>query len=225
MVTDDPGTPGPGNWEINLGSIASHTADGWLIEALDADINYGWGERIQLKLDAPYNTGQVAGHWQQGAGSTLLGVKWRYFDAGAWTASIYPQWSFSPDPSAVRRGVADPGHTLILPAQVATHVGTFDLDFEFGRAIVPQGPNEWFAGAILAHECGEKRECMLEVRNRFSAGDGNILVNLGVRWELAPGYTLLAAAGREFGTIDAGLDLTDGARVNALFYLGVQVTR
>lgn len=26
MITDDPGTPGSGNWEINLAAVTSHTA-------------------------------------------------------------------------------------------------------------------------------------------------------------------------------------------------------
>jgi len=41
MVTDDPDTPGNGNWEINLATSGSHSSGRWEIAAPDADINYG----------------------------------------------------------------------------------------------------------------------------------------------------------------------------------------
>ena len=46
MATDDPGTPGDGKWEINLGVIGTHQRDGWLVDVPDADINYGLGDHI-----------------------------------------------------------------------------------------------------------------------------------------------------------------------------------
>src|SRR5215831_18405962 len=33
MVTDDPGTPGDGHWEINIGSIATHSPGRWTVAA------------------------------------------------------------------------------------------------------------------------------------------------------------------------------------------------
>ncbi len=49
MITDDPGTPGPNKWEINLAVAWAHRP----AEPLDLpaiDLNYGLGERIQLTL-------------------------------------------------------------------------------------------------------------------------------------------------------------------------------
>src|ERR1700720_2810065 len=54
LVTDDPETPGDGHWEINLATVAEHTVGRWAVAAPDADINYGWGEHVQLKLDVPW---------------------------------------------------------------------------------------------------------------------------------------------------------------------------
>src|SRR5215831_17745582 len=65
MVTDDPGTPGDGHWEINLGAIGTRTPGHWEIAAPDADINYGWGVRVQLKVDVPWLTTRDDGqHWK-----------------------------------------------------------------------------------------------------------------------------------------------------------------
>ena len=55
LVTDDPETPGANHWEINLAATGDHTSSRWQIAAPDTDINYGWGEHIQLKLDVPWN--------------------------------------------------------------------------------------------------------------------------------------------------------------------------
>jgi hypothetical protein len=46
MVTDDPGTPGDGHWEINLGATATRTPGRWEVAAPDADVNYGCGDRV-----------------------------------------------------------------------------------------------------------------------------------------------------------------------------------
>jgi hypothetical protein len=54
LETDDPETPGDGHWEINLATIGHHTPGRWEIQAPDADINYGWGADVQLKLAIPW---------------------------------------------------------------------------------------------------------------------------------------------------------------------------
>src|SRR5215470_14934711 len=56
MITDDPGTPGPGNWEINIAATAAHW--GRIVEGEWPllDLNYGVGSRIQLKYEVPWVT-------------------------------------------------------------------------------------------------------------------------------------------------------------------------
>src|SRR5690242_14707903 len=54
MRTDDPGTPGNGNVEINLAVTSDRRADERVLEAPLVDINYGLGERIQLKVEVPF---------------------------------------------------------------------------------------------------------------------------------------------------------------------------
>jgi hypothetical protein len=53
MITDDPGTPGDGHWEINLAASARHSATTSEGEVPLLDVNYGLGERIQLKYEVP----------------------------------------------------------------------------------------------------------------------------------------------------------------------------
>ncbi len=54
LITDDPKVVGDKNWEINLAfvPVLGHTDKS--LEAPLADINYGVGDRIQLKLEFPW---------------------------------------------------------------------------------------------------------------------------------------------------------------------------
>ena len=53
FITDDPGTPGNRQWEINLGFIGNHNPAHASYQLPNIDINYGWGDRIQLMF-SPY---------------------------------------------------------------------------------------------------------------------------------------------------------------------------
>src|SRR3954454_19296239 len=53
LITDDPGTPGDGKWEIELSFTAEKTHRKTTYEAPLLDFNYGWGDRIQLKYEVP----------------------------------------------------------------------------------------------------------------------------------------------------------------------------
>jgi len=95
--TDDPDTPGNKHWEINFGFIGDRNPAAGAYQVPDFDINYGLGDRIQLKYELPITIeetrpqpatgtdpavpGQVIG----GLGESLLGIKWRYYEhkAGA----------------------------------------------------------------------------------------------------------------------------------------------
>src|SRR3954465_7441386 len=50
MITDDPGTPGNGKWENNFAIAFEHRSDETSYDLPSIDLNYGWGEHIQLTL-------------------------------------------------------------------------------------------------------------------------------------------------------------------------------
>ena len=90
--TDDPETPGNQHWEINFGWIGDRNPAAGAYQVPDFDINYGLGDRIQLKYELPIaieetraqpatatslaTPGQVIG----GLGESLLGIKWRFYE-------------------------------------------------------------------------------------------------------------------------------------------------
>ncbi|HUP21421.1 MAG TPA: hypothetical protein VNB06_00600 [Thermoanaerobaculia bacterium] len=53
LVTEGPGTPGPGVWEIKFAAVLEDSEASRLLAAPVLDLNYGWGERVQLKLEIP----------------------------------------------------------------------------------------------------------------------------------------------------------------------------
>jgi len=90
--TDDPETPGNQHWEINFGWIGDRNPAAGAYQVPDFDINYGLGDRIQLKYELPIAIEEIrplpatpgappqAGHVIAGLGESLLGIKWRFYE-------------------------------------------------------------------------------------------------------------------------------------------------
>jgi hypothetical protein len=81
MITDDPGTPGNGKFEINVAVAFNRLPQeiSWDVPALD--INYGVGENIQLTLQTAPVIQKPRGHGAIGGlGGTEAALKWRFLD-------------------------------------------------------------------------------------------------------------------------------------------------
>lgn len=221
MVTDDPDTPGDGHWEINLATITSRSAVRTEVIAPDADINYGVGEHLQLKVDVPWNFARDAGApWKSGLGTAAAGVKWRFLDEdqAGFSLSTYPQVLSNWVASSRSRGVTLENRQVFLPIEGSFRLGDWHIDGEFGRAYISDDDDEWDRGVILAHDLGDRGEAMVEVHDSRSGEGRRRLFNVGMRWHLTSTLTALAAIGREAPTATPD-------RQQALVYLGVQWTR
>jgi len=222
MATDDPGTPGDGHWEINLAAVGTHVGDRWNVDAPDADINYGLGERIQLNLDLPWTYTDTAGGWRSAIGDTSIGVKWRFLDgeqAHGLELSTYPRYQTSLSSRAERIGVASPEKEFFLPIEAAANIRDFDVAADLGRHFVEHESSFWSAGIVMGHSCGTKEtQCLIELHREWKPADAQTLLNFGLRRKLNDSMTVLAAVGRELGA-----HREDQAR--ALIYLGIQITR
>src|SRR5207249_1143679 len=110
LITDDPGTPGNGHWEINLALTTEQTRRERLFALPLADINYGLGQRIQLKCEIPWLLKQE-GPTLSGLGSPRLGIKWRFVDEEphGFSMSCYPQFTFNLVSDSARRGLVEGG--------------------------------------------------------------------------------------------------------------------
>ena len=220
-MTDDPDTPGSGNWEINAAVAGAQNHEGWNLALPDLDINYGWGEHLQLKVDLNWASAQMPdGRRISGLGATDFGVKWRLVDQeqSGFSLSIYPQVSTNLESSSVARGLIADGRTFFAPVEMATEYDAFRLTAEVGPDFVERGRDAWLAGLIVVHSCGPSLECGFELHGTLIDRLLVPLVNFGLRWQIATHAILLVAAGREFGS--------DGEDVNGfVFYFGIQLLR
>ena len=220
-ITNDPGTPGNGNWEINIGAMATHVAGGSAYQLPQLDINYGAGERIQLTLQVPYAVQSNAGEAQaRGWGNAFVGLKWRFFDQGegGWQISTFPQLETAGSARAQQQGLAIDGPRLLVPVEVSRRLGLIDVNLEVGYYFPRNGPDERFLGLVLGHQFTERLELDGEIYADRASGapPDDTTLDVGFRYRLHPAFILLGMAGRSIS--GAGAE-----HVQFMGYLGVQI--
>jgi hypothetical protein len=219
MITDDPETPGDGKWEINVAStLAQHAGErAWDVPLLD--INYGWGDHVQLKLEGAFALLEKRGDGCiAGLGDALAGIKWRFLDeenAGV-SMSIYPQVEWSLAHASVRRGLIEKGTHILLPIEASRQIGWLLLDAEVGDSIDLRGGDEWFYGFIAGFQLNKKLELFTELHgvNKFDGHGSELTVNFGASQKLIEHVTLLMSIGHDVRAVD-------GESRRLIAYLGV----
>jgi len=221
MVTDDPGTPGDRHWEINIAGLLAATNEQKLIQVPYADINYGIGERIQLKLETGWATlREKNSRSNSGAGTLLAGVKFRFMDEAKDGVSIstYPQVQFHPFFSSSDPAIADAGNQYILPFELSKAFGQWEINPEVGYLYGTNVSSAAFYGFVIAFENAKPLEPLAEIHinTRLDGTGSTTLLNLGLRYALSPQVNLMAACGHTVTQIqgtDSELDI----------YLGLQL--
>jgi hypothetical protein len=221
MVTDDPGTPGDKHWEINIAGMLASTYDEDLLQFPYFDINYGLGERLQLKVE----TGWVilrnnVPSTRSGADTVLAGEKYRFLDedqAGI-SISTYPQFQFHHFFSSNDPQLTEPGNQYILPFEFSKTFGNWEINPEIGYLYGAVVSNELFYGFVLAFEKAKPWEPLFEVHvNSDLDGTGSTaLLNFGFRYAFNPEMNLLAAIGHTVTHIE-------GTSTELDSYLGLQL--
>lgn len=212
LITDDPGTPGDGNWEVNLAVTYERLRDERVVEAPLLDVNYGVGERLQLKAEVPFvwQDDLEADERLEEFGNPQFGVKWRFVDErdSDVAVSVYPQLELhTPDVS------------FLLPVQIARHFGRWGVNGEVGYNLVEADEDEWIYGVAVSYEVSEKLELLGEVHGEADEDfeEDQLVFNLGFRYGVTENLGLLFAAGRSLR--QSGEDEPD-----LLVYAGVQFT-
>jgi len=199
LLTDDPDTPGPRHWEINLSMFRERMSHERRTERPRIDANYGVCRSIQLKLEAPWVARTTGDSGRaSGIGDTTLGVKWRFLGQEhrilAW--SVYPQYEFSTSPASVRKGLAEDGHALLLPTELTVELGHFEFTAEIGRNFVSEGPSEWVYGVATEAAVAKRLEVLGEVHGVSPHGaETELIVNGGLRGKLSRQLTVMLAVG------------------------------
>jgi hypothetical protein len=220
MITDDPGTPGPGHWENNIAIAFEHRPNETSLDLPAIDLNYGVGEHIQLTLQGGPVLLKRSGHGLLGGlGGTEAAVKWRFLDEekSGFDASMFPRVIFNITQSSVRRGLAEDGTHFQIPFQVAKTFGGFHADAEFGPLASTLGRSEWIYGVVGGVELAKTTMLMTELHgtSRMNFTRDVLTVNFGLRYQLTDARILIASIGHE-------LRDPDQAR-SFIGYLGVQL--
>jgi hypothetical protein len=219
--TNDPGTPGNKNWEINFGYMPFFYRGDSISHTPDVDINFGLGDRIQLTYESAWlrvhNPGQSV---KYGLEQDQLGVKWRFYDSGenGMGLSIFPQVSVNNPNDAIRRGITPPGDSLILPLEFTKKFGPVDVNLEGGYQFVHLGSDGWLTGVVVGHDFTKKLELDSEfyATGTWRPGYAQPTIDVGGRYKLHSPIILLFMAGR-------GVEPAHSNRPFFVGYFGVQV--
>ena len=131
--TNDPGTPGHLNWEINLGYMPFFYSNQSVSHTPDLDINFGVGDRIQLTYENAWLRVQnPSSETKFGLGQSNLGLKWRFYDAGesGLNISIFPQAFLNNPNDAVRRGITPASQAFLLPFEFSKKFGPVAINIK-----------------------------------------------------------------------------------------------
>ena len=207
MITDDPGTPGNGMWEVNFLGTMDKTRSGRFFEAPLADINYGVGKRVQLKFEVPVVASHENGeNTEFGLGNSKFGVKYRFLDEEKHGVdmSIYPQLEFNNPTNSVDRGLAERGMTFTMPLEVVKKVGPVELNGEVGYEMTQYGMDHVFYGLAAGREVSKKVELAAEIwgESLRNFKEKEFLVNFGTRIKLSEKFGLMFSAGHTIRTPD-----------------------
>ena len=218
LITDDPDTPGPGYWEINLSTFLERSLHSSTIETPRLDANYGVGERIQLKFEVPWLRESEDSSIQTGAGNVVTGVKYRFIGREGKTIawSVYPQFEFNTTHASVTKGLVEDGPQLLLPTELTLEILHVEINGEAGRTFAETGGGGWIYGVSTEGHVVPRLELVAEVHGeRPKDGSTEWIVNFGARPKLTRQMILMLAIGR-------GLTGPADERPRLLFYTGLQ---
>jgi hypothetical protein len=198
LITDDPDTPGPGYWEINIAVLMEKTRAQRHVEVPRVDLNYGVGRRIQLKFEMPWVALQ---HEEQrtetGAGNATVGVKWRFIgQEGARIAwSIYPQLDFNTAHASVTKGIEDEGRQFLMPTEITMEMFHLEINGEVGRNFVENGSGSWIFGLSTEGHVLPRLELLAELHGERLTDSTEVIAVGGGRLKLTSRMILLMAIG------------------------------
>jgi hypothetical protein len=199
--TNDPGTPGNHNWEINLGYMPFLYTAQSITHMPDVDINYGLGDRIQLTFENAWlRVVNPSSSPRYGLGQDQLGVKWRFYDneESGFAISVFPQLSLNNPDNSVARGITPRSASLILPVEFSKKLGPVNLNWEVGYNYVHTGADGWLAGVVAGHDLTENLEIDAEFYGlgTYHPSNGQQTIEGGLRYKIHPPFILLLMAGR-----------------------------
>lgn len=204
LQTNDPETPGPNGWEINLSHNLRFTRPAFGQALPLVNVNYGWLEFDQWKISIPVlevDPHPGAAHW--GVGDIQLGWKYRFLeeDDHGVQVSTYPQPLLPTGNASL--GLGNDRLELFLPIEVGKHFHDEELFVygELGHNFVYDGSGQhsWFVGAAAEYQVTQSVELVTEIAYLlfpYTHGTNDLFFNAGVNLRLSKHAYLQTAFGR-----------------------------
>ena len=210
MISDDTGTPGPKSWEINAVFDAVLSKDSKSYEVPLLDINYGVGEKLQLKYEVPYVFNDNTGEKAHGLSNSAFGVKYRFYDneKNGLSLAVYPQIEFLTPGAKLagareeggEGGVAEKGTTYVLPFLLTKEFSKFSVTANVaGERSSEDTRIATFASLGVGTRLTDKLAILLEVAGSDlnTTDEKRVLANLGFKFKLSDKHAVVLAAGRD----------------------------
>ncbi len=213
MITDDPGTPETGCWEINISYNTDLRPDEKEMEAPLLDINYGFNDRTQLKVEVPYLFVKEDGQgWHGKLGHVTPGIKYRFLDQERDGVSVafYPQLAIATE--------EDVRNEYIFPIEIEASIGPVTLGTDIRYIYINGEDDSLQHGLLIGYELGPRLEVMAEfvyeIKGGFNQSDG--VVNFGFRYEMDRWLSVIASTG-------TGVFQCNGNQADFISFAGVQI--
>ena len=166
------------------------------------DLNYGLPD-IQLKLEFPIEiVNEDNNETQAGAGDSLIGVKWRFFnnEQSQFQLGTYPQ-VLAPTGNH-SRGLGEGSVAFVLPflAQKNWEKWTLYGNIGYWWQGAHETRNYFYAGAVIEREINEQLELGVELFGnspKEHGGRSEVAFNVGGTWKLTKHLNLLFSGGRD----------------------------
>jgi hypothetical protein len=203
MITDDPHTVGPNNWEINIAQLSVSGAAGVVFQNPYFDVNYGVGEDIQLKFESGVSS-VIPTALPVGGSYATTGVRYRFFhdqEKGI-EISTYPQYAFYPSYYGTNSAVNMTQTSFFLPLEFSKTFGEYTFNPELGYGFVRGDDNFWALGLLVSKEMNKKWSLMFELHFQTPVGlsQSQNVANMGTKVDLTERYTVLFSVGESFAT-------------------------
>lgn len=207
MQTDDTDTPGPNNWEINLGLAGELAGSERTFEAPTVDVNYGVGDTLQFSYEVPYvwarqeQTDVLGGTHLidvHGVGDSTFGVKYRFYDNKdtGLSFAIAPELEFR-TPGA-NRAVSEGATTFRLPVIMTKEFEHSSIGANLGVE-VSSGEQRYFATLGVGRRLTDNVAIMGEIVgiNLNATDEKHVLLNFGLRRKIDDTQTISGSLGHD----------------------------
>lgn len=215
MITDDPGTPDKGAWEINFSFNTDLKTVEKEFEAPLLDINFGFNERTQLKLEFPYLFSSTVPNGYQGRfGNVTLGIKYRFFDEDkfGFALSIYPQIS-------IATGTNEKNEYL-FPLQIEKSFGKVVFGMDVRYAYIVDDDDFFQNGFLLGYDVSERLKMMGEFvywANTHKFNNANGVLNIGMKYQISNVFSFMTSMGTGLFSQDSN------SRIIFISFVGLQI--